>query len=106
MWYSGRVEVNAVTIGQCLRALREQRNKSQREVAFAAGISTTHLSDLENDRKHPSAPMVVRLARALGLEPGHLFEILYGSATLSLTANATQPQSPNRVASSQEAEAA
>ena len=81
MRYAKDEEVSGVTIGQRLQQLRQQKRLTQREVAAAAGISTTHLSDLEHDRKRPSAPMVVRLARALGIEPGELFEALYAPET-------------------------
>ena len=40
-----------MSVGVRLRRIREQTGHTQREVAAAAGISTTHLSDMENDRK-------------------------------------------------------
>ncbi|HKA16489.1 MAG TPA: helix-turn-helix transcriptional regulator [Myxococcota bacterium] len=48
-----------------LRQWRDQRAYSQLALAMEAGISTRHLSFLENGRSAPSREMVLRLAAAL-----------------------------------------
>jgi transcriptional regulator with XRE-family HTH domain len=53
------------TIGALLRRWREARRLSQMELALEAGVSTRHLSFLENGRAQPSREMVVRLADQL-----------------------------------------
>src|SRR3954454_22494062 len=50
------------TVGALLRRWRESRRLSQMELALDAGVSTRHLSFLENGRSKPSREMVVRLA--------------------------------------------
>src|SRR4051812_23623419 len=50
------------TVGALLRRWRESRRLSQMELALDAGVSTRHLSFVENGRSKPSREMVVRLA--------------------------------------------
>lgn len=57
----------ATTFGALLRGDRQKRRLSQLELSFQAGVSQRHLSYLECGRAHPSQPMVLQLARALGL---------------------------------------
>jgi transcriptional regulator with XRE-family HTH domain len=52
-------------IGDLLRGWRERRRYSQLELSTAAGVSTRHLSFLENGRSRPSREMVLRLAEVL-----------------------------------------
>src|SRR5690242_5955169 len=48
--------------GPLLRRWRESRRLSQMELALDAGVSTRHLSFVENGRSKPSREMVVKLA--------------------------------------------
>jgi transcriptional regulator with XRE-family HTH domain len=50
------------SVGALLRRWREARRLSQMELALDAGVSTRHLSFLENGRAKPSREMVVKLA--------------------------------------------
>jgi transcriptional regulator with XRE-family HTH domain len=52
-------------IGTLLREWRTRRNRSQMDLALDAGVSTRHLSFVENGRARPSAALVVRLAEEL-----------------------------------------
>jgi transcriptional regulator with XRE-family HTH domain len=52
-------------IGPLLRAWRTRRGRSQMDVALETGVSTRHLSFVENGRARPSADMVLRLAEQL-----------------------------------------
>jgi transcriptional regulator with XRE-family HTH domain len=54
-------------IGPLLRTWRTSRGKSQLALAVEAGISTRHLSFLENGRSSPSREMVLTLAEHLDL---------------------------------------
>lgn len=56
------------TIGDLLRQWRKQRLLSQSELAIQAGISTRHLSFIENGRSAPSRVIVLQMAESLGLE--------------------------------------
>jgi transcriptional regulator with XRE-family HTH domain len=58
----------ARTIGKAVRAAREARGLTLREVAKAAGMSAPQLSSLESGRPgNPGWATVVRLARVLGM---------------------------------------
>ncbi len=48
--------------GGLLRLWRQRRRLSQLELAASAGISTRHLSFVENGRSRPTAEMILRLA--------------------------------------------
>jgi transcriptional regulator with XRE-family HTH domain len=53
------------SIGIVLRGWRQRRQLSQLALALEAGISTRHLSCVENGRAAPSRAMVMRLAECL-----------------------------------------
>lgn len=63
----------AVTsLGGRVRECREQRGWTQKELAGAASISVTFLSELENDHRTPGAAVVLRLSDALGVSLNYL----------------------------------
>ncbi len=53
------------TIGQHLRQWRTRRGLSQLALALAAGVSPRHVSLVETGKSHPTAEMILRLARPL-----------------------------------------
>lgn len=53
------------TIGQHLRQWRHRRGLSQLALAVAAGVSPRHVSLVETGKSHPTAEMILRLARQL-----------------------------------------
>jgi transcriptional regulator with XRE-family HTH domain len=53
--------------GEVLRFWRRRRGMSQLDLAAATGVSTKHLSFVENGRAHPSRQLLVHLADALGM---------------------------------------
>lgn len=53
-------------LGQRLRALRLEQQKTLSQTAGRAGISPQYLSELERGRKEPSSEMIAALAGALG----------------------------------------
>ncbi|MCY0986472.1 helix-turn-helix transcriptional regulator [Nannocystis sp. ILAH1] len=55
------------TIGELLRQWRQRRRLSQLELALAADVSPRHVSLVETGRSNPSADMVLRLAKQLGV---------------------------------------
>lgn len=55
------------SLGALLRFWRNQRNVSQMQLALETGISTRHLSYLENGKAMPSKEMVLWLGQALKL---------------------------------------
>src|SRR5262245_54504303 len=52
-------------VGALLREWRQRRRLSQLELALEAGVSSRHLSFVENGRSQPSARMVLELAEQL-----------------------------------------
>jgi transcriptional regulator with XRE-family HTH domain len=63
----------AVDLGERLRAMRMLRRRTLRDVAAAAGVSESFLSQLERGRTGASVASLQRLAAALGIEVSDLF---------------------------------
>jgi transcriptional regulator with XRE-family HTH domain len=55
-----------LTFGEYLRRQRRQKAMQLQDVARRSGMSTTHLSRLENDNGLPTTDTVVKLHRVLG----------------------------------------
>ena len=55
-----------LTFGEYLRRLRRDKRLPLQDVARRSGLSTTHLSRLENDNGLPTTDTVVKLHRVLG----------------------------------------
>jgi transcriptional regulator with XRE-family HTH domain len=62
-----------VDLGERLRAIRQLRRKTLKEVATAAGISESFLSQLERGRTNATIATLQRLATALAIEVSDLF---------------------------------
>lgn len=63
----------AVNIGERITALRAQRKLSLQEVADRAGISKSHVWDLEQgNARNPTIDTAVRIASALGVSLDYL----------------------------------
>ena len=60
--------------GARVRELRTVLGLSQEALAFAAGISTPYVSDVENGKRSPGLDVLVALAQALGVSLSELFE--------------------------------
>lgn len=70
------VEDNPLTTGGRLRQIRYARGKSLRVIAGLAGMSKSHLSQLERgERALDSRSETVALANALGIAPSDLTEL-------------------------------
>lgn len=61
-------------IGSVLRRLREQRGWTLRELARRSGLSAAFISEVERDLVSPSVASLSRLASALGVRIGELFD--------------------------------
>jgi transcriptional regulator with XRE-family HTH domain len=66
--------IDAVKIGQRLKAERTKRFLTQDALAHKAGISQKQLSKIERDDVEPRFSTVLRLAEALGIEPERFLE--------------------------------
>jgi transcriptional regulator with XRE-family HTH domain len=62
-----------VELGERLRAIRQLRRKTLKEVAAAAGISESFLSQLERGRANATIATLQRLSTALGIDVSDLF---------------------------------
>src|SRR4051794_12077509 len=60
-------------LGERLRAIRQLRRKTLKEVATVAGISESFLSQLERGRTNATIATLQRLSSALGIEVSDLF---------------------------------
>jgi transcriptional regulator with XRE-family HTH domain len=60
-------------IGASLRAQRERRGLTLREVARRIGVSASLISQIERDKVNPSVSTLYALVRELGLTMGDLF---------------------------------
>lgn len=60
-------------LGLRIKALREERQLPQEELAHLAAIHVTYLSGLENGKRNPSLLVLERLATALGIKIVDLF---------------------------------
>ena len=58
-----------------LRRWRNARGLSQDDLAYEAGVSRSHLSQLEKGAYHASLKIVGRLAEALNVEPAELLRM-------------------------------
>jgi transcriptional regulator with XRE-family HTH domain len=65
--------MSANSFGELVRTHRQERGLTQAELASAANVHTMTLHYLETQRvSDPHASTIVRLSRALGVEPGDL----------------------------------
>jgi transcriptional regulator with XRE-family HTH domain len=65
--------VTELQLGTRIRALRQARHLTLRDVADRAGVTESFLSQVERDVTSPSIATVHRVARALGLSIAQLF---------------------------------
>jgi transcriptional regulator with XRE-family HTH domain len=65
----GRGDFPETGFGGRLKALREAAGLSQEQLAHRAGCSTFTVSRLERGTQDPAWPLVVALAKALGVTP-------------------------------------
>lgn len=64
----------AERFGDNLRRQRKLADLSQDEVAFRASVHRTEISQLERGLRHARVDTVAKLAAALKVDPGRLFE--------------------------------
>ena len=59
------------SIGQKVREMRESRMISGAQLAKAAGVEASYVSDIENGKKTPSIAVIKKIGKALGTDPGY-----------------------------------
>lgn len=58
-----------------LREVRKGKNLSIKQLSVLSGVSTGHISNIENGLKMPTIDILVRLATALGVKPEELYQV-------------------------------
>lgn len=58
-----------------LREVRKGKNLSIKKLSILSGVSTGHISNIENGLKMPTIDVLVRLAAALGVKPEELYQV-------------------------------
>ncbi|MEL7361776.1 MAG: helix-turn-helix transcriptional regulator, partial [Bacteroidota bacterium] len=53
-------------LGLKLKTLRQEQGRPLRDVAEAAGVSISYLSEIEKGKKYPKPEKLIELASALG----------------------------------------
>jgi transcriptional regulator with XRE-family HTH domain len=65
-----------VQLGKRIRALRDERNISQEELAGRADIHRNYISQIEGGKRNVSFYNVVKIARALQVSPSKLIDTI------------------------------
>jgi transcriptional regulator with XRE-family HTH domain len=63
-----------VPLSQNVRAIRLERGLTQGQLAARAKVSRVYIVRVETGQQDPTSRVIVRLARALRVKPGQLFE--------------------------------
>ena len=58
-----------------LKQVRNEKNITLNKLSEKSGVSTTHISDIENNIKSPSLFVMVRLSKALDVEITELYKV-------------------------------
>jgi len=82
--HTPRKAPEAVLFGQSLRALRNDRGWSQEHLAELAGVTLNYVGNLERGEQGPSLHVLVRLARALGVDMATLLAEFRGDVIRKL----------------------
>ena len=77
--------MNHRQFGSRLRAVRERRQMTLREVARKAGVSESLVSQIERDKVSPSIDTLLNITEALGVHPEYLFRGLDPRGDLTIT---------------------
>jgi transcriptional regulator with XRE-family HTH domain len=73
------------SIGDSLRAMREQQGLTLEQASELSGISTSHLSRLESSERQPSVASLLALSSAFGVPVGALFGETQGATPLGIS---------------------
>ena len=68
-------QYGSLTLGKAIRAIREGEEETLATFAKRLGVSSTHLSDVEHERRVVSAERAAAWARALGYHEGQFVEL-------------------------------
>ena len=71
--------------GERLRELRTERNLSQERLAELAGLDRNYIGQIERAERNVALVNIVRIAKALGIAPGELFDAFNAARPAKLT---------------------
>ena len=60
-------------LGQAIRDVRKVRSVSQEALAHNAGIDRSHMGKIERGERNVTALNLLRIAKALGVQPSEIF---------------------------------
>lgn len=73
--------------GRKIKEYRKKKNLTQAQLAELVNVDDKHISCIESGKNFPSADLLERFAKALGVEPKDLFEFYYLQDTKDLKAD-------------------
>lgn len=65
-----------MTIELLIKDIRNEQNMSLNDLSIKSGISTTHINDLEKNKKVPSLMVMVKLSKAFKKTITELYKII------------------------------
>ena len=65
-----------VVVATNVRLYRKQQKLSQEELAFMSDLHRTYVSGVERGIRNPTVGVLARLAKALGVQPFNLLEMV------------------------------
>ena len=86
-----------MNVGQNIKRIREEQRYTQTEIARRCGVTPAAISGLEHGDFTPSTALLVKIARALEVEPGELLKesAPLGSAPVGEAEGPTVPSFPD-----------
>lgn len=61
-------------LGRRMKRIRESRHQTLKNIEAKAGISATHISEIERGKTSPTLGVLMRIAEALGKDPAYFVE--------------------------------
>ena len=61
-------------LGKRIKKVREGKHLTLKNIEAAAGISATHISEIERGKTSPTLGALIRISKALGKEPAYFIE--------------------------------
>jgi len=97
----GQVQIQAMTLGQKIRELRQQAGLKQREVAYQLGIGEGYLSKVENEHKPLKREDLIKLGKLFKVPIEDLESLWLASKVYSIVRDEENALSALKVAEEQ-----
>jgi transcriptional regulator with XRE-family HTH domain len=86
-----RASFDSLALGRRLRRVRLARGVTLKEIEAKAGVSATHVSEVERGKSTPTVGMLVNIARALDVELSSFLEEARGRRAIRVTRSGARP---------------